>query len=282
MAERAGDPFAGRVAIVTGASSGIGRATARALAERGCAVVAVARREERLRELAALCQKHEPRCTWIAGDLSERGFAPGMVEEAGRRLGGVDILVNNAAQPFRRPVFELSADEVERAFRVNFYPCVEATLAAIPWMLRAGGGAIVNVSSFASRVVPTFESVYAATKCAMNGFSEGIRNELAEVGIHVALVHPGPIDTEIWERGERPAGYRGVKHPPEVVATAILDAIARRRDELFAPRFSPSLLGARLLRAVAPRLLYRGVRRMDPIPRELIEAARERARAARN
>jgi len=204
------------------------------------------------------------------------------VEEAGRRLGRLDILVNNAAQPFRKPAFELTPDDVERAFRVNFLPCVWSSLAAIPWMLRAGGGAIVNVSSFASRVVPTFESVYAATKCAMNGFSEGLRNELVEAGIHVALVHPGPIDTEIWERGEQPAGYRGPKHPPEIVARAILDAIETRRDEVYAPRFSPSLLTARLLRAVAPRLLYRGVRRMDPIPREIIEAARERARAARD
>jgi short-subunit dehydrogenase len=151
-------------------------------------------------------------------------------------------------------------------------------LAAIPAMLRQGGGTIVNVSSFASKVVPSHEAIYVASKCALNGLSEGLWNDLHGSGIHVALVHPGPIDTEIWGKGQHHSGYRGRKYPPELVADAILAAVRERRHELIVPRPNPLLGTARLLRLLWPRALRAGVRRMDPVSDEELEAARERAR----
>ena len=267
-----------QIAVVTGASSGIGRATARALARRGNTVVAVARREALLREVTAECQTDAPKSSYLAGDLGDRAFAEGAIEETVARHGRIDVLVNNAAIPVRKLFYLTSADDVEDAMRVNFFSCVWTCYAAIPHMLRDGGGAIVNVSSFASKVVPTHETLYAASKCALNGFTEGLWNELYGSNIHVALVHPGPIDTEIWDKGEHPDGYTGRKFPPSIVADAILDAIERRRHEITVPRRNLQLMAARLLRLVAPGLLRAGVRRMDPVPPEALAAARERAR----
>jgi short-subunit dehydrogenase len=267
-----------RVAIVTGASSGIGRATALAFARKGCAVVAVARRESLLAEVAQACRAFAPRSEHLAGSLAERAFAEHVVEATVKRHGRLDVLVNNAAIPVRKVLYRLSVEEVEEALRTNFLSCVWTTWAAIPPMLRQGGGTIVNVSSFASKVVPTHETVYAATKCALNGLSEGLWNDLHGSGIHVTLVHPGPIDTEIWDKGQHRTGYSGRRYPPEQVADAILDAVEKRRHEVVVPRRNPKLGLARLLRLVAPGLVRSGVRRMDPVPAEALERARERAR----
>jgi hypothetical protein len=270
-----------RVAIVTGASSGIGRATARAFARRGTAVVAVARREERLRALVDELRRDAPGSFYLAGDLGERAFAEGVVDESAARLGRVDALVNNAAIPVRKLLYRTSVEDAEEAMRINFFSCLWTTFAVLPVMLRQGGGAIVNVSSFASKVVPTHETLYAAAKCAMNGFSEGLWNDLRGSGIHVALVHPGPIDTEIWQKGDQPNRFRGRKYPPEQVADAILEAIERRIHELVVPRRNPQLMLARFLRLVAPGLVRAGVARLDAVsPAELAEA-REKARAGR-
>jgi short-subunit dehydrogenase len=268
----------GRVVLVTGASSGIGKATALAFAQAGAAVVAVARREALLRGVSEACRRFAPGSEHRAGDLGERAFAERVVDETVARHGRLDVLVNNAAMPLRKLVYRISVEEAETALRTNFLSCLWTTWAAIPAMLRQGEGAIVNVSSFASKVVPTHEALYVAGKCAMNGLSEGLWNDLHGSGIHVALVHPGPIDTEIWAKGEHRSGYRGRRHPPALVADAILDAVRRRRHELTVPRRSPPLLAARWLRLLWPAALRAGVRRMDPVPAEELAAARERAR----
>jgi short-subunit dehydrogenase len=267
-----------RVVVVTGASSGIGRATALAFARAGATVVAVARREALLREVVEACRVFAPKSDHLAGDLSERAFAERIVEETAARHGRLDVLVNNAGMPLRKLVYRIPVEEAETALRTNFLSCLWTTWAAIPVMLRQGAGAIVNVSSFASKVVPTHETIYVASKGAMNALTEGLWNDLHGSGIHVSLVHPGPIDTEIWAKGEHRSGYRGRRHPPELVANAILDAVRRRRHEVTVPRRSPPLVAARWLRIVWPRALRAGVRRMDPVPEAEIAAARERAR----
>jgi short-subunit dehydrogenase len=269
----------GRAVLVTGASSGIGWETALAFARRGDRVLAVARREERLRALVELCRAASPETTHLAGDLGDRGFAEGAVARAAELFGGLDVLVNNAAIPKHKHALHTSADEAEQVLRVNFLSCVWTCYAALPILLQQEtGGVIVNVSSIAAQVVPPREGLYAASKAALDAFSAGLWNDLEGSGVHVGLVVPGAIDTEIWEKQEEKAGFGGRKHPPERVAEAILDVVARRRHELTVPARDPGLVTARWLRRLMPSVLRRGMARMEPVPRELLDAARERAR----
>jgi short-subunit dehydrogenase len=268
----------GAVAIVTGASSGIGFATARELARRGATVVAVARREERLRALIEACRADSPESSYLAGDLGERAFAERVVNESAARHGRLDVLVNNHAISKHKHALHTSADEAEQVLRINFLSCVWTSYAALPVLLRqAGGGVIVNVSSFAAQVVPPREGLYAASKAALDAFTAGLWNDLAGSDVHVGLVIPGAIDTEMWDKEDEPPGFTGKKHPPELVVRAILEVIERRRHEIVAPARDPGLVTAKLLRWLAPAVLRKGMARMEPVPRALLDAARERA-----
>jgi short-subunit dehydrogenase len=263
-----------RIGLVTGASSGIGAATARALAKRGTTVVAVARREARLRALIGAIASDAPKSFYLAGDLGERRFAESIVAETVARCGRLDVLVNNAAMPMHKHAYGVTADDVETTLRTNFLSCVWTTQAAIPQMLRQRGGAIVNVSSFASLVVPPREGVYAASKAALDAWTEGLWLDLAGSQIHVALIHPGPIDTEIWDKRQEQSGYRGKRWPASDVADAVLEAIERNRREIRVPRRHAGLFVARWLRRVAPGLLRWSLGRLDPVPADAIERAR--------
>lgn len=267
----------GSVALVTGASSGIGYATALALAGRGATVVAVARREDRLAELAGRCRALAPESHAIAGDLGERAFAERIVVDTLERHGRLDVLVNNAAIPKHKHALRLEPSECERVMQVNFQACVWTTLAALPSMVARGEGAVVNVSSFASLVVPARESVYAASKAALNAFTEGLWHDLHGTGVHAALVLPGPIDTEIWSKTDEPHAYSGRRHPPGDVAAAIVAAAEGRHHEIVVPRRDPGLVVARWLRQLAPSLLRRGIQRMDPNPMDVVDAVRRRS-----
>jgi len=269
----------GTVAIVTGASSGIGFAAARELAGRGATVLAVARRAERLRALVDACRANSPASDFLAGDLGERAFAERCVSEAVARHGRLDVLVNNHAIPKHKHALHTSVEEAEHVLRVNFLSCVWTCYAALPVLLRQeGGGVIVNVSSFSAQVTPPREGLYAASKAALDAFTAGLWNDLAGSAVHVGLVVPGAIDTEIWQKEDEPPGFSGRKHPPEIVVRAILAVIERRRHEVTAPARDPGLVAARLLRWLAPGLLRRGMARMEPVPPALLDAARERAR----
>ena len=221
---------------------------------------------ERLEALVEQCRAHAPASEFLAGDLGERSFAERVVAETVSRHGRLDVLVNNAAIPKHKPIHQTSAEEVEEVLRVNFLACVWLTLAALPPMHEARGGAIVNVSSVAADVVPPRESIYAASKAALRAFTEGLWSDLAGSPIHVGLVTPGAIDTEIWEKRDQQTGYRGRRHPPSAVSEAILEVIERRRYAITVPRRSASLGTARLLRLVAPGILRGALRRMDPVP----------------
>jgi short-subunit dehydrogenase len=271
----------GTVVLVTGASSGIGRVTAQAFAARGATVMAVARREPLLQTLVEECRVHAPGSGYLAGDLGERRFAEQIVDETVARCGRLDVLVNNAAVSKHKQIYHCSSDEAEMVMRVNFLSPVWTTFAAIPYMLRQGGGTIVNVSSFAAKVAPPREALYAASKAALNAFSEGLWNDLAGSNIHVAIVNPGPIDTEIWLKEDEPVAYAGRKHPPELVCDAIFEAIERRRYEMTVPRGSLPLVTARFLRLFLPGVLRFGMSRADPVPADVVDRARARARAGK-
>jgi short-subunit dehydrogenase len=273
--------YPGKVVVVTGASSGIGLVTAKAFATRGSTIVAVARREGLLQKLIAECKAQSPKSTYIAGDLGERAVAERVVDETISTHGKLDVLINNAAVSKHKQIYHTTADEADYVMRVNFMSCVWTTFAAIPHMLRLGGGTIINISSFAAKVAPPRESLYAASKAAMNSFSEGLWNDLKGSNIHVALINPGPIDTEIWLKEDEPPTYHGKKYPPELVTDAIFEAIEKRRFELTIPRRNPMLVAARVLRLLAPGMLRMGMARHEPVPDEVIEKARARAQAGK-
>jgi len=208
------------------------------------------------------------------------------VQETIERFGRIDILINNAAVPMHRPIYEISAGDVEQVMRTNFMSCLWTTFAAIPHMLLQGeaneqGGVIVNVSSFAATVVPTHETIYAASKGAMNGFTRGLWNDLAGSGIHCILVIPGPIDTEIWDKFDDENAYSGPRYPAQLVADEILTAIRKKRFEITVPRRNPSLVTARLLATLIPSLIRKGVARMNPVNPQLVTDARTRARSGK-
>jgi len=279
--------FKNKVVIVTGASSGIGRATALAFAKLGAIPVSVARREQNLKELTDECKKFSPQASYIAADLGIRTQAENVIHETVKRYGRVDILINNAGIPLHKLIYRISVEEVENIMRVNFLSCLWTTFAAIPYMLKQNeqdhsDSTIVNVSSFVTKVIPTHETIYAASKYAMNGFTKGLWIDLQGSNIQCVLLHPGAIATEIWDKLNEPEAYDGKKYPPEVVAHDIIDAIRHKRFEVVSPRQDFKLKLARVMAILLPSVVRMGVANMDPIKPEHLQWARERANAGKS
>lgn len=222
--------------LITGASSGIGAATARLFASRGSAVGIVGRREHQLQAVLSDCQARAPDSRMWVTDLGDLDAAERVADEAWDHFGGLDVLVNNAAVPKRRDVRALTPAEVEEVMRINFLSPVRMTLRLLPRFLDRGRGTIVNVSSLGGRLGIAHEAAYCATKFALSGWSEAMAMDLHDTPISVRLVQPGAIDTDIWDRpGEDVPYYDGPKESPSVVAQAILDAIESDRFEHYAP-----------------------------------------------
>ncbi len=224
------------VAIVTGASSGIGAATAEALARQGSRVVAVARRKDRLDEVVERCRAHSPDSFAHPADIGDRDSAEGIVAAVHERFGHADILVNNAGMPHRVRASEASVEDIDEVMRVNFLGAVWVTMAALPSMLERRFGGVVNVTSVAGVMPVPNEAGYGASKAALSRWSEGLAVDLADTGVYVGVVAPGPIDTEIWDRGKGEAHYKGRLYPPTVVADAIVGALRHERPYVTAPR----------------------------------------------
>jgi NAD(P)-dependent dehydrogenase (short-subunit alcohol dehydrogenase family) len=224
----------GSIAIVTGASSGIGAATALRLAEKGATVVGVARREDRLADTIAACRRHTEGSVAHAGDVSSRAFAAEVVAAATARFGRADILVNNAGiSPGEDPVHR-AADDVEAVMGVNFFGAIYLADAVLPGMIARGHGSIVNVTSVAGYVPTPDEPAYGASKAALSRWSHGLAIALHDAGVHVGVLSPGPIDTEIWEHTSNE--YHGKLFPATVVADGIVRMIEKRLVHLTVPR----------------------------------------------
>jgi len=225
-----------RIALVTGASSGIGAATARELAGRGMTVGIVARRRDRLAEVLEACRVHAPASQMWVADLSDPDSAAELSLTAWDALGHIDVLVNNAGIPMRKTIPNITAADVERVMRVNFLSSTAMTLALIPRMLARATGTIVNVASIAGRFGVTTEAAYSASKFAMCGWSEGIAADMAGTGVTVRLILPGTIDTELWDQPDNdPPLYQGDLVPAEETAVGIADAIDDEHFEHFLP-----------------------------------------------
>jgi short-subunit dehydrogenase len=227
---------AGNRVLVTGASSGIGAALARELAAQGAIVGLIARRRDRLSEVLADCRKTSPDSLMWVIDLSDTSTLDDVAAQVWDELGGIDVLVNNAAMPKRRTVATLDADEVEAVMRLNFFAPMRLTLAVLPRMLARNAGMIVNVSSVGGRLGIIHESAYCASKFALCGWSESMAVDLQGTGVSVKLIEPGPVDTEIWDHpGSEEPLYDGPKFSADEVAQGIIAALATDRFEHYVP-----------------------------------------------
>jgi short-subunit dehydrogenase len=227
--------FTDRVAVVTGASSGIGAAVARDLARRGARVVAVGRRTELLAAIVEDCRDSSPESMAFPADVSSRDACEEIIGAADARYGRVDILVNNAGISVHKNATRTSVEEIDRLMAVNFSAPVHLTLAALPGMLARRDGSIVNVTSVSGYVPNSGEAAYGASKAALSRWSHGLAVDLAGTGVHVGVLSPGPIDTEIWSLDEE-LSYTGKLYPPQVVADGVAKMIERRITHLTVPR----------------------------------------------
>jgi NADP-dependent 3-hydroxy acid dehydrogenase YdfG len=226
-------PLAGTVALVTGASSGIGDATARELAGLGAAVAVVARRSDRLDALADDVRGRGGRGLPIAADVTDRVEATDAVERTVAELGRLDILVNNAGVMLLGPIEEAPVDEWQRMVELNLLGLLYCTKAALPHLLAAAGDEprrvadLVNVSSVAGRVPRLGSGVYNATKFGVGAFSESMRQEFARRHLRVGLIEPGATSTELAShnrpevREQMATRFEGVERltAPDIAAT---------------------------------------------------------------
>ncbi len=193
----------GTVALVTGASSGIGTATARQLAEQGASVALVARRKERLDALAAEITAAGGRALAVEADITDRAQAEAAVQQTVEHFGRLDILVNNAGLMLLGPVVDADPTEWERMIAVNVQGLLHTTHAALPHLLKAGEddprrvADIVNISSIAGREAWSGYGVYSLTKFGVNGFTESLRKEITQRHVRVGVLEPGGVATEL-------------------------------------------------------------------------------------
>jgi short-subunit dehydrogenase len=239
------------IVLVTGASSGIGEATARRFAGKGHRLVLVARREERLRALAADLGG----ATVIAADLTAEDAPERIAATVEREHGRLDVLVNNAGAAWRGRFADTGVDSLRRHMELNFDAQARITEALLPLLRRSAPSAIVNVASTAGRVSRANSGAYSASKFALIGWSDALHLEEREHGVHVGLVLPGFITTEGFpqrELNEKPL-TRWIVSRPEKVAEAIEDA-AGGKAERYVPR---AYALAAALRVLAPWLVRR-------------------------
>ncbi len=189
----------GQVAIITGASSGIGEATARALAEEGATVVLVARRRDRLERLAAELTAAGTKTQIIVADLATKEGAQACIDETVLEHGRLDILVNNAGVMYLSPIDDTDPDDWDAMLRVNLLGVMVACRAALVPMREQKSGHIVNISSVSGRFAGPNQAGYNASKWGLNGFSEALRRESNMDGIKVTLVEPGVVNTELTD-----------------------------------------------------------------------------------
>ena len=224
-----------RVAIVTGASSGIGEATARELASRGAAVVLAARDEGRIGALGREISASGGRALAVKTDVSDEESVEAMVGEAMAAFGSLDVLVNNAGLGLSGRVAELRADDLRYVFEVNTIGPLNCIQAALPHMGR--GGRIINVSSVVGRRSVPKVGGYCATKFALNALSDALRVELADRGITVTSVYPGTTRTAFRENsrrtGDEKRGWRPKGVTPERVAKKVAGAAEKGPRDVY-------------------------------------------------
>ena len=233
-----GRKLSGAVVVVTGASSGIGRATGLAFAERGARVVVAARRADALEDLARHCQAAGGQALAVPTDMTDEEAVAELARRALERFGRIDIWVNNAGVYLLGPLEATPPEAFRQVLETNFFGYVHGARAVLPHFRAQGRGVLINNASVYAHLGAPWLTAYVSSKFAVRGFSEALRQELGDLpDIHVCTVSPSPIDTPIFASA---ANYRGrvVKappptYPPEQVASAILaSALHPRRERI--------------------------------------------------
>jgi short-subunit dehydrogenase len=244
----------GQVVIVTGASAGIGEATARMLAREGAWVVLVARRKERLDALKQEIEQAGGQALAVAADITSAEDRERIVRETTGAFGRIDALVNNAGYGQRGPIELVPVEAIRQNFETNLFSLIALTQLVIPVMRKQQSGRIVNISSVAGRLARPLSSIYDATKHALEAISDGLRGELALFGIKVVVIEPGFIITEFLDVANESArdmieqdnpykpffdafgaGYKRVRKMagrPDDIAELVVKAIALSRPRL--------------------------------------------------
>jgi short-subunit dehydrogenase len=249
----------GRTAIITGASSGIGHATAKAFAKEGANVVIASRSKSKLEVIARELSPRSVRA--IPVDVTERLSVEALMRRASEEFGSIDILVNNAGVGLFASIADGNPDNARYLFDVNVWGSVNCIQAAVPYMRDQRRGHIVNVSSIAGHVSPPYMGMYAATKHALAAISDALRNEVAKNGIGVSTIYPGLTQTSFTENMLQEVE---APHIPAVVRWASSDVVARRiyqavrwniRDVYVSPEDIAAAMGDAFAPAVADRVM---------------------------
>jgi NADP-dependent 3-hydroxy acid dehydrogenase YdfG len=218
--------LAGRTAVVTGASSGIGEATAQALADAGCSVVLVARRKKRMDSIAG---EIDGETLVFPADVTDKDAVAEMVDQVLSAFDSVDVLVNNAGVASGGPVVETELNELRPSIRVNLEGVMNVTHALLPGILDSNLGDVITVSSLSARYPQEGGSSYTASKFGVNGFMRSLRKEMSEEDVRITIVMPGPVITELndWEHWDGQA-----MEPRDVAETIVFAASRPPRVEL--------------------------------------------------
>lgn len=259
------------VVVVTGASAGIGRATALAFAREGSRVVVSARRQDRLRELSEEIRRHGRQALAVECDVTEPAQVDRLRDRVRQEFGRCDVLVNNAGVPGSGPFLESSIEQTERVVRVNYLGVLYATKAFLPMMREAGKGHVVNVASLAGRFATPGSAVYSSTKHAVVAFSEALHYEVAPLGILVTTVNPGLVVTESFPHREAVEHGRTLL-TPEDVSRVIVHVVKRGiAPERSVPRWQASLQVFRLLTPPLYRFAVREITKRRARPTQARE-----------
>jgi short-subunit dehydrogenase len=235
--------YEGLNALVTGASSGIGRLLALRIAAAGARVALVARREAELEELAEEIRTGGGEAVTLICDVGDREQALAAAARAVDALGSIDVLVNNAGFGHHRRFLDWDLEDMERVMRVNFLGSLYLTKALLPAMVERGRGWLIFIASAAGRIAPADETAYAASKHAMVGLAGSLSLEVEDAGVDVLTVCPGAIRTPFFDDealARLPAVARRQMAEPEDLVEAIIDALARGKRELTFPRWIAS------------------------------------------
>ena len=226
----------GKVVVITGASSGIGRAAALQFANKGAKLVLGARDSDALMSLVEACHEDGAEAMAFSVDVSEEAEVIALRDAAFERFGHIDVWVNNAAAYLVGRVDQVPSDAVRRLFEINFMGVVHGSKAALEEFERRGSGVLINVGSVAGKAPYAHASAYCATKHAVHGFTHALRQELAGTDIHACIVAPHTVDTPLFEHAANFSGrvieaMRPI-YSPERVAAAVVSCAQRPRREV--------------------------------------------------